>query len=143
MKQEKALAFEAAFGSYLKSNHADLLARVDEKGDLSAADEATLLKAVDGLGLAYVHLIHIPNEGFDSLELVRANWSGPVIENNGLTLEKAQAVLAESKADAVSFGYLFIGNPGLVDRFRDGAPGQLLLQGLAFHAGQHPGVALA
>ena len=83
---------------------------------------ATLLKAADGLGLAYVHLIHIPNEGFDALELVRANWSGPVIENNGLTLEKAQAVLAESKADAVSFGYLFIGNPDLVDRFRDGAP---------------------
>ena len=83
---------------------------------------ATLLKAVDGLGLAYVHLIHIPNEGFDSLELVRANWSGPVIENNGLTLDKAKAVLAEGKADAVSFGYLFIGNPDLVERFRDGAP---------------------
>ena len=82
---------------------------------------ATLLRAVDGLGLAYLHLIHIPNDGFDSLELVRANWSGPVIENNGLNLEKAQAVLAEGKADAVSFGYLFIGNPDLVDRFRDGA----------------------
>ena len=36
-----------------------------------------------------VHLIHIPNEGFDSLELVHANWHGPVIENNGLNLDKA------------------------------------------------------
>jgi N-ethylmaleimide reductase len=83
---------------------------------------AHLLRAVDGLGLAYVHLIHIPNEGFDSLELVRANWSGRVIENNGMTLDKAREVLTEGKADAVSFGYAFIGNPDLVDRFRKGAP---------------------
>ena len=82
---------------------------------------ATLLRAVDGMGLAYCHLIHIPNHGFDSLDLVRANWSGPVIENCGLTLEKARAVLAEGRADAVSFGYAYIGNPDLVERFRSGA----------------------
>lgn len=83
---------------------------------------AALLRAVDGMGLAYVHLIHVPNAGFDALELVRANWSGPVIENNGLTLDKARALLTEGKADAVSFGYAFIGNPDLVARFRAGAP---------------------
>jgi len=83
---------------------------------------AELLRAVDGLGLAYCHLIHIPNKGFDSLELVRANWTGPVIENGGLTLEKAQAIIAEGAADAVSFGYPFIANPDLVERFRAGAP---------------------
>ena len=83
---------------------------------------ATLLKAVDAMGLAYCHLIHIPNAGFDSLELVRANWSGPVIENCGLTLEKANAVIGEGKAEAVSFGYAWIANPDLVERFRTGAP---------------------
>jgi N-ethylmaleimide reductase len=83
---------------------------------------ATLLKAVDGMGLAYVHLIHVPLEGQDALDLVRSNWSGPVIENAGLTLEKARAVLAEGKAEAVSFGYAFIANPDLVERFRTGAP---------------------
>jgi N-ethylmaleimide reductase len=31
-------------------------------------------------------------------------------------------VVAEGKADAVSFGYRFIGNPDLVERFRAGAP---------------------
>lgn len=82
----------------------------------------TLLKAVDHLGLAYCHLIHTPNKGFDSLELVRANFSGPVIENCGLTLEKAQEVIATGKAEAVSFGIPFIANPDLVDRFRKGAP---------------------
>lgn len=83
---------------------------------------ATLLRAIDGLGLAWCHLIHIPNEGFDALELVRANWSGAVIENCGLTLEKAERIIAEGKAEAVSFGYAFIGNPDLVERFRKGLP---------------------
>ncbi|WP_176594343.1 alkene reductase [Sphingobium sp. EM0848] len=82
----------------------------------------TLLQAVDGLGLGYVHLIHIPNKGFDALDLVRANWRGSVIENCGLTLDKARAVLAEGKAEAVSFGYAYIANPDLVERFRAGAP---------------------
>lgn len=83
---------------------------------------ATLLRAVDGLGLAYCHLIHIPNEGFDALDLVRAYWTGPVIENGGLTLDKASALLREGKADAFSFGYAFIANPDLVDRLRLGLP---------------------
>ena len=82
----------------------------------------TLLRAIDGLGLAYCHLIHVPNAGFDALDLVRTNWSGPVIENGGLTLDKAKAVLAEARAEAVSFGYAFIGNPDLVERFRTGQP---------------------
>ena len=83
---------------------------------------AALLRAVDGMGLAYVHLIHVPNEGFDSLDLVHANWNGPVIENCALTLDKAKAVLAEGRADAVSFGYAYIANPDLVERFRKGLP---------------------
>ncbi|KPF92919.1 1,2-oxophytodienoate reductase [Novosphingobium sp. AAP83] len=83
---------------------------------------ATLLRAIDGMGLAYCHLIHIPNQGFDALDLVRANWSGPVIENCGLTLDKAQTLIADGKADAAAFGYGFIGNPDLVERFRNGTP---------------------
>ena len=83
---------------------------------------AALLKAVDGLGLAYCHLIHIPLEGQDALDLVRSNWSGAIIENGGLNFDKAAAVIEEDKADAVSFGYLYIANPDLVERFRAGAP---------------------
>ncbi|KFG90964.1 12-oxophytodienoate reductase [Sphingobium herbicidovorans NBRC 16415] len=83
---------------------------------------AALLRAVDGLGLAYCHLIHIPLEGQDALDLVRTNWNGAIIENGGLTLDKASAIIADGKADAVSFGYLYISNPDLVERFRLGAP---------------------
>ncbi|BCL76761.1 ATP synthase subunit alpha [Jeongeupia sp. HS-3] len=45
VKVDRALAFEAAFLSYLKANAAEALARVDEKGNLSEDDEATILKA--------------------------------------------------------------------------------------------------
>ena len=83
---------------------------------------AALLRAVSGKGLAYCHLMHVPMKGQDALELVRSHWSGSLTENGGLTLDKANALLASGQADAVSFGYLFIGNPDLVDRFRAGAP---------------------
>jgi len=83
---------------------------------------AALLRAIDGLGLAWCHLIHVPNPGFDALDLVRANWSGPIIENGGLTHDKAQALIASGQADAVSFGYAYIANPDLVERLRTGAP---------------------
>lgn len=83
---------------------------------------ATLLRAVGHMGLAYVHLIHLPDLGFDPLELVHANWSGGVIENCGLTFDKANQILAAGKAEAVSFGYGFIANPDLVERFRSGTP---------------------
>ncbi len=47
VKVDRALAFESAFLSHLKTSHADVLARVDEKGELVADDEATILKAVE------------------------------------------------------------------------------------------------
>ena len=47
VKVDRALAFESAFLSHLKTSHADVLARVDEKGELAADDEATILKAVE------------------------------------------------------------------------------------------------
>ncbi|SFN62246.1 F-type H+-transporting ATPase subunit alpha [Formivibrio citricus] len=55
VKVDRALAFEAAFLSHLKTAHAEVLARIDEKGDMAADDEATILKAVDSFkaGAAY------------------------------------------------------------------------------------------
>jgi N-ethylmaleimide reductase len=83
---------------------------------------AVLLRAVNPLGLAWCHLIHIPHPQFDALDLVRANWTGAVIENGGLTRDTAEAVLASGRADAVSFGYGFIANPDLPERLRQGLP---------------------
>jgi N-ethylmaleimide reductase len=82
----------------------------------------SLLRAVTGVGLAYVHLIHVPTPELDALALIRRNWSGPVIVNNNLKLDSAQALLKNGQATAVSFGRPFISNPDLVERFRCGTP---------------------
>jgi N-ethylmaleimide reductase len=81
----------------------------------------TLLGALNGLGLAYCHLVHYPTAELDALALARQHWSGPILANNNLNLESAQALIA-SGVDAVSFGRPFISNPDLVERFRRGAP---------------------
>ena len=83
---------------------------------------STLLRAVDGLGLAYVHIIAIPLPDTDPLDLVHANWHGPVIANNNLALESGSALIASGRAAAVSFGRAFVSNPDLVARMRQGAP---------------------
>jgi N-ethylmaleimide reductase len=87
---------------------------------------SALLRAADPLGLAYVHLMHMPagidspmvNE--DALEFVLKHWTGRVIENAG-EFDWATEVLRQGKADAVSFGTAFISNPDLVERFQSGA----------------------
>lgn len=46
----------------------------------------------------------------------------PLIANEKLTRERAEAILAEGKADAVAFGLAFIANPDLPARFARNAP---------------------
>lgn len=87
-----------------------------------AETHAALLDALAPLPLAYVHLIRLPLDGFDPLELVRERWKGAIIVNNGLNFETAQDLLRQRSADAVSFGRAFISNPDLVERFRRGSP---------------------
>ncbi|TAM02794.1 MAG: alkene reductase [Paraburkholderia sp.] len=48
---------------------------------------------------------------------LKAEFGGPFIANEKLTLESAQAVLANGEADAVAWGQLFIANPDLPRRF--------------------------
>ena len=54
--------------------------------------------------------------------LVREKFSGAFIANDGITREEAEQLIAQGKADAVSFGKLFIANPDLVARFARKAP---------------------
>ena len=83
---------------------------------------AALLKAVAPMDLAYLHLIHLRLTSFDPLALVKAHWPGPIILNNSMSLDDAEAIVAQDPADAVSFGRHFVSNPDLVERFRHGHP---------------------
>lgn len=82
---------------------------------------APFVKAVDGLGLAYLHVVDMELEVLDTLAMLRANWCGPIIANNNLTSASAEALLEAGRAEAVSFGRPFIANPDLVARLRSGA----------------------
>lgn len=83
---------------------------------------APFVKAADALGLAYCHVVDMGLEDLDTLAMLRANWSGPIIANNGLKAESAAALIDAGQAEAVSFGRAFIANPDLVERIAAGAP---------------------
>lgn len=82
----------------------------------------TLLQALSPMGLAYLHLIYLSLPEVDSLALAKRCWTGPLILNEGMTLERAQSFVGDGTAAAISFGRSFIGNPDLVARLRSDAP---------------------
>lgn len=87
-----------------------------------AATFVPFLKAASPLGLAYCHVVDMGLEGLDTLSMVRGAFGGPVIANNNLKPASAAALLAEGRAEAVSFGRAFIANPDLVERIAADAP---------------------
>lgn len=87
-----------------------------------AATFVPFLSAAAPLGLAYCHVVDMGLADLDTLAMVRGAFGGPVIANNNLKPDSAAALLAEGRAEAVSFGRAFIANPDLVERIRTGAP---------------------
>jgi 2,4-dienoyl-CoA reductase-like NADH-dependent reductase (Old Yellow Enzyme family) len=53
---------------------------------------------------------------------LKAAFAGAYVANEGFTLDSASRALAAGEADAVAFGKLFIANPDLPRRMREGAP---------------------
>jgi N-ethylmaleimide reductase len=83
---------------------------------------APFIQGANALGLDYLHVVVMALPDLDTLAMTRAYWTGPVITNNNLKLESAQAVITAGLAEAVSFGRAFIANPDLVARLEKGAP---------------------
>jgi N-ethylmaleimide reductase len=92
-----------------------------------------VVKALDPLGLAYLHLIEPRSSGAGRAEvnhqnvpsamvLFRPIWRGVLIAAGGFTGEAAEAAIAAGHADAVAFGRIFISNPDLPNRLRHGFP---------------------
>ncbi|WP_313705883.1 alkene reductase [Massilia sp.] len=60
--------------------------------------------------------------GEDSLgPLLKKEFGGPYIANEKMSVETAEQLLAEGKADAIAFGLWFIANPDLPQRLQQGA----------------------
>ncbi|QDQ98528.1 alkene reductase [Tomitella fengzijianii] len=83
-----------------------------------------ILHALDGLGLAYLHILESVDPDFTP-ELRRA-WSGQLMLNpatpGGRTGPEHLALIDSGAADLVSFGQSFIANPDLPARLRADAP---------------------
>jgi N-ethylmaleimide reductase len=94
----------------------------DSQDDDPAETFATLLEALNPLGLAYLHLINLVTDQVDGVALARAHWRGALIQNDGMTLARGNALVEAGEAAAISFARNFIANPDLVRRLREGLP---------------------
>jgi N-ethylmaleimide reductase len=92
-----------------------------------------VVKALDPLGLAYLHFIEPRSSGAGRAEvnwqnvpsamvLFRPLWRGVLISAGGFTGETAEAAIAQAHADAIAFGRIFISNPDLPRRLQHGFP---------------------
>ncbi|WP_395571797.1 alkene reductase [Streptomyces sp. BK79] len=98
-------------------------------GDTAEDDHATLypllVAALDRLDLAYLHLVEAGDPSLTPA--LRAAWSGTFILNpadadaDGAGQQGRLGLVGSGKADAVSFGRLYISNPDLVARLAAGA----------------------
>ena len=91
------------------------------------------VNALNPLGLAYLHFIEPRSSGAGRAEvnhqnvpsamvLFRPIWRGVLITAGGFTGEAAEAAIAAGHADAIAFGRIFISNPDLPRRLREGYP---------------------
>ncbi len=92
-----------------------------------------VVEALNPLGLAYLHFIEPRSSGAGRAEvnhqnvpsamvLFRPIWGGVLITAGGFTGETAEAAIAAGHADAIAFGRIFISNPDLPRRLREGFP---------------------
>lgn len=92
-----------------------------------------LVRELDKLGLAYLHLIEPRASGAGQREvdhqnvpsaakLFRPHWHSVLIAAGNFRGDSANEMLADGDADAIAFGRLFIANPDLPERLRNGAP---------------------
>jgi len=87
---------------------------------------AELAKAMDKIGIAYIHIIDHSGAGAPPVKplvkkLMRDNFSKTVILSGGYDLVKAEEDLTEKKGNLIAFGKPFISNPDFVNRLKNGS----------------------
>ena len=92
-----------------------------------------VVEALNPLGLAYLHFIEPRSSGAGRAEvnwqnvpsamvLFRPIWKGILITAGGFSGEAAEAAITGGHAEAIAFGRIFISNPDLPRRLREGLP---------------------
>ena len=110
--------------------------RLSPNGETQGADDSDpesvfvpAARALDELGIAFLELREQSPEGtFGKTDVpklspqIRQVFHRPLVLNQEYSFESGQADLDAGVADAIAWGRAFIGNPDLVERFRQGAP---------------------
>ncbi|MFF4317883.1 alkene reductase [Streptomyces sp. NPDC001568] len=84
-----------------------------------------LVKEIDGLGLAYLHVMEFGPDAREATLALRKQFSGPLVLNpatEGPTDHRALGLIEDGTADLLAFGALFLANPDLPDRLRTEGP---------------------
>jgi N-ethylmaleimide reductase len=92
-----------------------------------------VIRSLDPFGLACLHFIEPRSSGAGRAEvnhqnvpsamvLFRPIWRSVLISAGGFTGQTAEAAIADGHADAIAFGRIFISNPDLPRRLREGFP---------------------
>lgn len=95
--------------------------------DIVEADMAELypkyLKALDGFGLAYLHVMRPTANKVetDVVGIARGSFTGRIIACGGYTGQTGASLITSGGADAVAFGTAFLANPDLPARIKAGA----------------------
>ena len=120
------------------------LSPVSTAGDSRDSNPQALFNhVVDGLspiGLAYLHVVEGDTGGardnipFD-YDALRRRFEGAWMVNNGYDREMALQAISSGRADLVSFGRLFIANPDLVERLKQNAPLNPLMEQKTLYGG--------
>lgn len=91
-----------------------------------AATFGTAVEALDGFGLAYLHLVEqfgapLSEADHAVINAVRGRWHGPYIANGAYDGARGATAVASGWATAVAYGVPFIANPDLPMRLLTGA----------------------
>ncbi len=94
-----------------------------EEKDMEAL-YAHYLKEIEQRGLAYLHVMRpfANTAESDVVALAKSAYAGKMIVAGGYDGVSSAKEIEDQRADAVAFGQLYIANPDLVERFRQGAP---------------------
>ncbi len=85
---------------------------------------AGLAEKLDGIGIAYIHLVDHSSMGTPKVEpstvkKIRDNFKKTLILSGGYTRERAEKDLTSGLADLIAFGRGFLANPDFVSRVKN------------------------
>jgi N-ethylmaleimide reductase len=83
---------------------------------------AALLRSLNRLELAYLHVIRSPDPALDAFALARECFHGARIFNDGFDFSSGSEAITSGGAAAVSYARAFIANPDLIERYVNGWP---------------------